>query len=393
MLNINNKHSFNSLICMVITLFTSSASGHHGIVNFDLNKDVAFEGVISEIAFINPHTWIYVDVEDSDGTVNQWKCEMRGATVLRRSGWTKDMFEPGTPVAITGAPDRFVEHTCYLGSITFDDGLSMDRYGQLERNEVSTRERGFRRTSWGVPDISGDWASEQQVMTDPQGISGALLPISIATQLEPGEAPMGAFPGARGTPQSLAEDPIAAAWSRSSPIPLTRAGQEAVADFDPASTDNPRLRCEPTNILFDWTFESAPNRIQQEEEQINIQYGGMEFERVVHMRPEFPTILPLTRAGYSIGEWEGDVLVVRTRAFLPGILSADSSIPHSDTLRITERFTLAEDGSSLRREYTATDDLYLEGSYSGGDVVYPSDLPWEPFSCDERSYRNDLRPE
>jgi imidazolonepropionase-like amidohydrolase len=49
---------------------------------------------------------------------------------------------------------------------------------------------------------------------------------------------------------SLADDPIGAYWNRPSALPLTDAGRKAIQGFDGASTDNPRLRCEPTNILF-----------------------------------------------------------------------------------------------------------------------------------------------
>src|SRR5690606_9041841 len=202
--------------------------------------------------------------------------------------------------------------------------------------------------------------------------------------LRPGELPAGQapFPGARGSPASLAEDPIRAAWDRPIPVKLTEKARQALRSFDPASTDNPRLRCEPTSILFDWTFDSVPNRIEQTPARITLRYGHMDMMRVIHLdRRSPPADARPTRAGYSIGRWEGDVLVVETTAFLPGVLNADARILHGGGLRIVERFQLDPAGQSLSRSYVAEDPEYFEGSWSGSDVVYPADVSYEPYQC------------
>src|SRR5690606_23327198 len=90
--------------------------------------------------------------------------------------------------------------------------------------------------------------------------------------------------------------------------------------------------------------------------------------------------------GHSIGRWEGDVLVVDTVGFAPGILSADARVPHSAELHVVERFTLSADGRAITREYVAEDPLYFEGQYRGRDTVYVADLPYQTPSCDDRSY-------
>jgi hypothetical protein len=181
-----------SVPLLPLLLCAGAASAHHGLANFNLNVDLTIEGTISDIALINPHSWIYVDVTNADGTVSNWKCELRGGTVLRRSGWTKEMFEIGSAVTITGSPDRFEENTCYMGSILFANGNKMDRYGQLVEAELDVRRPiEVKRLANGVPDISGDWAAEQVVMTDPRGLSGTLVPLSVADEFAPGEVPEG----------------------------------------------------------------------------------------------------------------------------------------------------------------------------------------------------------
>src|SRR5688572_11490725 len=108
-----------------------AAAAHHGIANFDVNKEIEIAGTVTELRLINPHSWLHLDVTGSDGRVTKWRCELRGASVLRRSGWSADMFAKGTRVTITGAPDRFTPNTCYLGTALFSDGRHIDRYGQL----------------------------------------------------------------------------------------------------------------------------------------------------------------------------------------------------------------------------------------------------------------------
>src|SRR6188768_1363160 len=287
------KESRLALAVTLLWLFGShTGAAHHGIANFDVNHEIQLVGTVTELRLINPHSWLHLDVMGSDGRVTKWRCELRGASVLRRSGWSADMFAPGTNVTITGAPDRFTPNTCYLGTAVFSDGRHIDRYGQL-RDAAPAADGGRpaiapsrpARRPDGRPNFAGDWAAEQRMLTDPRGMSGAFLPMSVAKRLEPGAVPEGtqAFPGTRGTEISRAENPVDAYWNRPSGFPLTEAGARAIAPFDGASADNPRLRCEPTNILFDWTFETDVNRITQDEQRITLLYGSMGLERTIHL--------------------------------------------------------------------------------------------------------------
>jgi hypothetical protein len=378
-----------ALACLALP---GTVCAHHGIANFDLNADIALEGVITSVEFVNPHSWLHFDVTSTDGTVTSWRCEMRGATVLTRSGWSKEMFIAGTPIRVTGSPDRRDATTCYLGTAIFPDGTSVDRYGQLNRGVPPTLVARAARMANGVPNIAGDWASEQRVMTDPRGQSGTLVPVSTASEFAPGEVPVGqqAFPGARGTAVSLAEDPVDNYWNqRGSALPLTEAGAKAIEGFDGSSGDNPRLRCAATNIIWDWTFEADINRITQTENEIEVFYGSMGIERTIHLdMAAHPAEIEPSLAGHSIGRWENDVLVVDTVGFAPGILLADGRVPHSESLHIVERFTFDPERSALKRDFTAEDPLYLVGQYRGTDTVFISDLPYHGTTpCAERTYR------
>jgi len=374
--------------------YAAGAGAHHGVANFDLNKDIALEGVITSVEFVNPHSWLHFDVTGADGKVAHMRCEMRGATVLRRSGWSPEMFKTGATIKVTGSPDRTDPTACYLGTATFADGSSLDRYGQKDRPPsvaVGAADRPARLAN-GTPNIAGDWAGEQRVMTDPRGQKGTLVPLSTAKDYNPGDVPTGgqAFPGARGTAVSLAADPVDTYWNkRGSILPLTPAGAAAIAGVDLATAANPRLDCRPTNIMFDWTFETDINRITQSESEIKMLYGSMGIERTIHLdQREHPASVAPSLAGNSIGHWDGDVLVVDTVGFAPGILSADGRLPHSAGLHVVERFTFDPAKLALKRDYVAEDPAYFTGEFKGSDTVYISDLPYHGTTpCKETEAR------
>jgi hypothetical protein len=377
---------------LTCTAVCGAAHAHHGIANFDLNKDIELEGVVTGVELVNPHSWLHLDVKNADGTVTAWRCEMRGATVLLRSGWTAEMFPAGAKITVTGSPDRREPATCYLGTAIFANGSRIDRYGQLQRPNAApvVADRPARLAS-GAPNLAGDWAGEQRVMTDPRGQRGTLVPLGEAKNYAPGDVPPGgqAFPGARGTDISLAADPVDAFWNkRGSILPLTPAGTAAIEGVDLSSTANPRLNCKPTNILFDWTFETDINRITQSEREIKMLYGSMGIERTIHLdQREHPANVTPSVAGHSIGRFENDVLVVDTIGFAPGILSADGRLPHSESLHVVERFTLDPAKLALKRDYVAEDPKYFVGQYKGSDTVYVSDLPYHGTTpCEDRTH-------
>ena len=353
-------------------LAAGTASAHHGFGNFDRSREVSLEGTITKIDFVNPHAYVYFEATNADGTKVAKRCEMRAATVLRRSGWSAEMFIAGEPIKIEGAPDRFDVNSCYVHTVVFADGTTADRYAQLSKPAAAApaAPRAARLPS-GEPNITGDWAPEQVVMTDPRGRSGALVPVSRVEEFEPGAAPApqgGGGGGGRGGAR----------------VTYTEAGRAAADAFRGGTTDNPRMRCETTSILFDWTFDGPVNRITQSGDTITLQYGQLGLTRTIHMNAEHPANIEPSRAGHSIGRWENDVLVVDTVGFAPGVLSPP--VMHTDRLHVVERFSLDPAGPTLMRSYVADDPVYFSGTYSGSDMLSVADVPYAPDACTELTF-------
>ncbi len=378
-----------SAFLVVSVLCTAPAFAHHGPGTFELGKSVTFTGKLTRIDFVNPHSWLYFEVTDANGRVTKYRCEMRSAHTLRRSGWTKELFPVNSKVTIEAAPDRADPSSCYLNTIRFENGSHMDRYGQYVKASgggvqevrgalpIAVKPRDERRPS-GEPNISGDWAPEQVVMADPRGTGGGLVPLSQLETAKPGERRGGGGGARRGG----GPPPGPRLYGGTE---LTTMGEQAAAKF--VRDDNPRFRCETTSIIFDWAFDGPVNRITQNNDTIVIQYGQMDLRRTVYMNMKtHPASVKPTRAGHSIGRWEGDVLIVDTVGFLPGVLNAP--VRHGDKLHVVERFTLDPRTMKLSRAYTAEDPDYLKGQYTGSDIIGIADQPFTKDNCKDQTLVN-----
>jgi len=376
----------------LVMVFLSSqvALAHHGGAEYDLGKTVEFKAKLTRVDLINPHSWLYFDVTEKEGSVTHHRCEMRSVHVLRRSGWTKDLFPVGQQITIEASPNRTDPASCYLQTILTADGTRMDRYGQYVkapqgglkevRGPIVTPDISKRppRRPTGEPNIAGDWAPVQSVMIDPRGTGSPMVQLSQLSQYKPGERPANNAAGAGARRGGPAAGPRLYGGTE-----LTDAGEKAAADFK--RDDNPRFHCETTSIIFDWTFDGPVNRITQNKDTITLDYGQFGLKRTIFMNmKDHPANLKPTRAGHSIGRWEGDTLVVETTGFLPGFLN--TPVRNSEKLKVVERFSLDTTKMALTRAYSAEDPVYLKAKYAGSDTVFVADAPFNPGKCEELNF-------
>jgi hypothetical protein len=353
-----------------------TALAHHGFGLFQMDESAEYSGTLTKLELVNPHSYLYFDTVDARGKPLSMRCEMRAATLIKRSGWKVDEFVAGRHVEIHGHPHRDDPHSCYLESVTLGGATTIDRNDQFTSSApVDTSTRPLHLAS-GEPNISGDWAVEQAVLTiPPSGGNGSLVPRSLREDFAAGRITLEEIQ-ARNPP-------------RARPT-YTDAGQAAATAFRMWSPeDNPRLSCKATSIVFDWTFDWPVNRITQTtadgENVIDIDYGLYSFSRRIHMgMDEHPADVQPSNSGHSIGRWEGDRLVIDTVGFEPGVLVPPTR--NSDQLHVVERFTLDTKTFALKREYTAEDPVYLAAPYQGSDTVLLSDTPFEKQPCEELTY-------
>lgn len=332
----------------------TSPSAHHGSTpHFDPDDTVTIQGVVTDLRFVNPYAFVYFEAVDVNGERAEWRCELSGATALRRGGWTPETLVPGQRIEIAGARARREDNACLMDSIRLADGtvISNQELRQFGVRPVADPADVTARPPYlenSQPNLSGAWISREG------GGSGGIL-------------------------------------TNGPPAP-TAAGLAAAENFD-VRYDNPVIRCESNNIVTDWYRQSHVNDIEQFEDRIVIRYGYLEMVRTIFLNADHPQNIVPSIAGHSIGWWEDDVLVVDTIGLTERVLIPLASIMTSDQAHVVERFQYDEENRTLYRDYTVEDPLYLQKPYSGRNVSDIASEPYQPFNCVDLSGENNRRPD
>ena len=88
-------------VAVAILLAAMPLFAHHSFAaEFDVTKPVKVHGTVTKMDWVNPHSWIYVDVKDADGKVTNWHFELGSPGALFRNGWTKNAIPVGLEVDI-----------------------------------------------------------------------------------------------------------------------------------------------------------------------------------------------------------------------------------------------------------------------------------------------------
>jgi hypothetical protein len=99
---------------------------HHAFSSeFDGNKPIKLKGVISRIEWINPHSWIHVDVKDADGKVTKWMIEGGSPNALIRRGVTSQLLKVGMEVMVDGYQAKDGSTRANGRDITLADGRKL----------------------------------------------------------------------------------------------------------------------------------------------------------------------------------------------------------------------------------------------------------------------------
>jgi len=94
-------------LCMGLTLCAATARAHHSFAaQYDADKPVTLEGMVTKVEWFNPHVYFYLDIADDDGNVTQWAFEMSAPLALRNRGWNRDSLSIGDIVEVDGVLAR-----------------------------------------------------------------------------------------------------------------------------------------------------------------------------------------------------------------------------------------------------------------------------------------------
>ena len=117
------------LLASAIALLVAAAPllAHHAFgAEFDRDAPIKLQGKIVKLEWVNPHTWIHIEVEQEDGAAEVWMVEGGTPNVLLRRGLRRDCLTPGTEIVVDGYQAKDHSLTRANGrDITFTDGTKI----------------------------------------------------------------------------------------------------------------------------------------------------------------------------------------------------------------------------------------------------------------------------
>jgi hypothetical protein len=110
-------------------LGATPAISHHSNSAYQVDQVATLTGVVKEWKWTNPHTWLYLIVDDEKGGKVEWAVEGRAPGVLGRAGWDRLVLKPGEKVTVHMSPAKDGSHVGIIARVTKEDGTILGNGG------------------------------------------------------------------------------------------------------------------------------------------------------------------------------------------------------------------------------------------------------------------------
>lgn len=319
---------------LTLAFFNSfSAVAHHSIAGtYDPDDEIVLENVtILDWRFANPHAFLVFEAPNADGELTEWRASTQSVTSLRRNGYTRETFQPGQVITIKGLPGLDDRPIMEIEEVALADGTVIHFSEPAPASVIAAARANTAPTS---NPLIGIWEFVRGPVSDE------------ARALAPDDA---YFLNVFGQVSEAEE-------GETGDVPVTAEGRNFQSNWN--DTDDECV------AISGWMGGIAPYLIEIEEmrnSRVRINYQYMDLERTVWLDGRrIPDVdkVPRTSAGYSVGHWEAETLVVETRNMHSNIVTRNG-IHHSENALLTER--ISRDGDTLTIERRIDDpDRFLQ---------------------------------
>jgi hypothetical protein len=333
-----------AVLCLgALLLAAAPALAHHAIrAKFDDTKPTTLTGVVTLVDWRNPHVHVFINVPDGSGVAN-WAIELESPIELQRSGWNRESVQPGDRLTVEGISARNGSRQVWGNTLRLaDSGKQV-----LDVKPYQPREMLATRPTPRWPD------NQPRLGGLPGGVQGHWAHPSATALVETGvTVEMDRYGQLRNIADAARVAPMQP-WA----VGLYRHRQSRFLQDDPTF-----LHCKPTGGPRQYQMPEGVQFVEDRERRrvfVLVGSGNSNF-RVMYLdgRDHVGQVggdddNPLYY-GRSVGRWEGDTLVVDTRGFNEDFWFTNGGLPHTDQLRLTERFTRV-DFDTLRYDLTVDD--------------------------------------
>jgi hypothetical protein len=116
-----------SLAVATVVAIGAPAWAHHSHSNYNTDEFTDLSGTVTDVAWTNPHVWLYMEVADDQGRPRAWTMEGGSVMALMRGGWQRERLTPGDRISVRCHPVRDGSAGCLMGFVTNINGTAMDK--------------------------------------------------------------------------------------------------------------------------------------------------------------------------------------------------------------------------------------------------------------------------
>jgi Family of unknown function (DUF6152) len=114
-----------AILAATVGLAAPALAHHAFAAEFDINRPIKLRGTVVKMDWINPHSWIHINVKDPDGKVVAWMIEGGSPNVLLRLGFTKEALPAGSEIVLEGFQAKDGSNRGVGKFISFADGRKL----------------------------------------------------------------------------------------------------------------------------------------------------------------------------------------------------------------------------------------------------------------------------